>query len=97
MVAVSAYSETFILFVCLKEITCPECKSSYVIEIKESPRAQSIERVGQYLQQNSQFMERQEKRPLTDNSETQSSLGNLKFFKSNFGFVEPVDILLISK
>ncbi|XP_037024517.1 serine/threonine-protein kinase 11-interacting protein isoform X2 [Bradysia coprophila] len=55
------------------EITCPECKSSYVIEIKESPRAQSIERVGQYLQQNSRFMEHEKR---NDNSGTQSSIGS---------------------
>ncbi|KAJ6649830.1 Serine/threonine-protein kinase 11-interacting protein [Pseudolycoriella hygida] len=58
------------------EITCPECRSSYVIEKNESPRAQSIERVGQYLKQNMRFMENSEKRPHTDISESQSSIGS---------------------
>lgn len=84
-----------LLFFWFSEITCPECKSTYVIEIKESPRAQSIERVGQYLQQNSKFLENSEKRPLNDNSETQSSIGTLKFdfhlFRSTFVCVDFVD------
>lgn len=66
-----------------------------MIEIKESPRAQSIERVGQYLQQNSKFLENAEKRPLNDNSETQSSIGTLKldfhFFVAFFVCVDFVD------
>lgn len=36
------------------DVYCPECKSAYVIEIKESPRGQSIERIGQTSQQSHQ-------------------------------------------
>lgn len=57
------------------------------MEIKESPRAQSIERVGQYLQQNSKFMDNTDKRHLMDTSETQSSIGKLKFLFAQISFL----------
>lgn len=90
------------LFLSSSDPTCPECQSIFVVEIKESPRAQSIERVGQYLQQNSKFLENSDKRPMmNDNSAPQSSIGmfqNFFFLIISFlclDFVDSTERLLV--
>lgn len=56
---------------------CPECKSTYVIEIKESPREQSVERVGKTAQPKAFDALRDVSKVLAmQPCESQSSIGN---------------------